>query len=101
MPPTSFAIPLDAGFRFVHEPLDCAGDAQLKRFVGRKDELDELVARVLLSNGGAFLLTGYRGVGKSTFVNRVIQEIREQLPAMAPILGPLTLVDVHLNVPRA
>jgi serine/threonine-protein kinase len=100
MPP-GYAIPLGASFRFVHEPLDCSGDTHLKRFVGRKDELEEIVARLLLSNGGAFLVTGYRGVGKSTFVNRVLEELRLLLPTMAASLGPLRLVDVHVNVPRA
>jgi eukaryotic-like serine/threonine-protein kinase len=99
--PLGYAIPLGASFRFVHEPLDCSGDTHLKRFVGRKDELEEIVARLLLSNGGAFLVTGYRGVGKSTFVNRVLEELRLLLPTMATSLGPLRLVDVHVNVPRA
>ena len=102
MPPLeAFAIPLNAAFRFVHEPLDCGVDAHLQRFVGRENELDELVARIILSDGGAFLLTGYRGVGKSTFVNRVIRDVRQQLPQLASIVGTMELVDVHLNIPRA
>ena len=101
MAPSLYAIPLGTGFRFVHEPLDCSADVHLKRFVGRRDELEELTARILLSDGGAFLVTGYRGVGKSTFVNRVIQEIQTQLPALVPTLGVVRLIDVHLSVPRA
>src|SRR5262245_61720834 len=101
MPPEAYAIPLNEEFRFVHEPLDCTAIAHLRRFVGRGSELDELVARIILSDGGAFLVTGYRGVGKSTFVNRVVHEVRTRLPELGPPVGTQHLVDVHLNVPRA
>lgn len=94
-----YSIPLNAEFRFVHEPLDGSSDVHQRRFVGRDDELGELAARLVLSDGGAFLITGYRGVGKSTFVNRVLKQVDQRLAAALDLVGPVELVDVHLNVP--
>ena len=92
-------IQLSSTFRFVHEPLG-TGDAEWTRFVGRGSELDDLVSRIVLSNGGAFLLTGYRGVGKTTFVNRVIHEVRQRLPVAAGFTGDSRVVDVAFNFAR-
>ena len=86
-------IALSRGFRFVHEPLGTSADVQWSRFVGRDAELDDLVSRIVLSDGGAFLLTGYRGVGKTTFVNRVIHDVRERLPRADGYAGPSRVVD--------
>ena len=94
-----YSIPLNSEFRFVHEPLDGSSDVHQRRFVGRDDELGELAARLVLSDGGAFLITGYRGVGKSTFVNRVLRQVDQRLAAAQDLVGPVELVDVHLNVP--
>lgn len=93
-------IALSPGFRFVHEPLGTSADAQWNRFVGRDAELDDLVSRIVLSDGGAFLLTGYRGVGKTTFVNRVIHDVRERLPRADGYAGRARVVDVAFNFAR-
>src|SRR5262249_33586843 len=79
-------IPLTDDFVFLHEPLrrgTLAGipteeQAQPARpLVGRRLELEELLLRLGRSRGGSFLITGYRGVGKTSFVNQVIHELRE------------------------
>jgi serine/threonine protein kinase len=93
-------IPLSRGFRFLHEPLGTSNDVSWIRFVGRDAELDDLVSRIVLSNGGAFLLTGYRGVGKTTFVNRVIHEVRERLPRAEGDAAQARVVDVAFNFAR-
>lgn len=81
------SIPLHAGFRFLHEPQYCFSEDW---FIGRKDEVDELVRRLQHSDGGSFLVTGYRGVGKTSFVNRALDILG----------GRVTLLDVHLNLAR-
>jgi serine/threonine-protein kinase len=63
------SIPLNPGFRFLHEPQSSFSEDW---FIGRKDEVDELVRRLQHSDGGSFLITGYRGVGKTSFVNKVL-----------------------------
>ena len=93
-------IVLSSDFRFVHEPLGTTSSASASRFVGREPELGELASRILLSEGGAFLITGYRGVGKSSFVNQVILALRRDLTAAGALIGPTDLVDVYLNFAR-
>src|SRR6187397_1708712 len=53
------AIPLVDTFRFVHEPIN---ETNASRFIGRESELAAFIERVRFSDGGSFLLTGYRGV---------------------------------------
>jgi len=98
-------IPLKSDFRFAHEPLADAlaweGGADDFRFVARDEELAELSMRLLLSQGGAFLVTGYRGVGKTSFVNQVIQQIKTHAPELSHALGqPVQIVDVRMNLAR-
>ena len=66
----------------------------------RNDELEDFVSRIVLSNGGAFLLTGYRGVGKTSFVNRVVHQVRERLPQARAFVGDARVVDVAFNFAR-
>src|ERR1035437_9723819 len=70
-------IPLNAGFRFVHEPIHMS---IRHRFGGRVAETEELVQRLQFSDGGSFLITGYRGVGKTSFVNQVIATLEQYRP---------------------
>lgn len=90
-------IPLSVEFRFAHEPVR---SDQGGRFVGRSAELDTLVQRILFSEGGSFLVTGYRGVGKTSFVGQVIRTLREAVAWARPVLGESVVVDVHLTIAR-
>ena len=90
-------IPLLPRFRFVHEPVGLGDAAQ---FVGRRHELESLAERILFSEGGSFLVTGYRGVGKTSFVNQVVRKLGDALPWARPVLGETEIVDVYLNVAR-
>src|SRR5690242_12447349 len=73
------AIPLRMNFRFGYEPIR---DSNSGRFVGRDRELTGLAERLEYSHGGSFLLTGYRGVGKTSFVNQVIKRLEERMPVL-------------------
>jgi serine/threonine protein kinase len=84
-------------FRFAHEPISKEASG---RFVGRHDELGALAERVLFSEGGSFLITGYRGVGKTSFVNRVIQKLDESLAWSQPLVGDVEILDIHINIAR-
>src|ERR1035441_10519688 len=90
-------LPLKPSFRFVHEPLLTGGAVE---FVGRSEELKELTMRVLFSNGGSFLITGYRGVGKSSFVNQVLASIDRALLWAQPLIGPTRAITVQLSLAR-
>jgi serine/threonine-protein kinase len=101
-----YRIPLQPYFRFLHEPIsfdetEATSNKILEsRFVGRDKELREMIQRILLSDGGAFLITGYRGVGKTSFVNRVIHEIKQNLPWLQNKIGEMDVLDIHLNLAR-
>lgn len=87
-------IPLREDFRFVHGPAD---PARRDRFVGRRAEVDDFASRLLYSDGGAFLVTGYRGIGKTSFVAAAIARLRK-LGAAGP--DPVEVLDLHLSITR-
>jgi Cdc6-like AAA superfamily ATPase len=66
-------IPLKASFRYVHEPL--SADEDVLPALGNQELVTELQSRILHSRGGAFLITGFRGVGKSTLVRKALDQI--------------------------
>jgi serine/threonine protein kinase/Cdc6-like AAA superfamily ATPase len=80
-------IPLRDNFRYVHEPIHVQME---QRFVGRTAEIQDLVQRILHSEGGSFLITGYRGVGKTSFVNQVLNRLGKEI----------LLLDIHVNLAR-
>src|ERR1022692_4641108 len=92
-------IPLNAAFRFVHEPIHMS---IRHRFVGRVAETEELVQRLQFSDGGSFLITGYRGVGKTSFVNQVIATLEQRvavLPVQINLSRPLQPAELmHLII---
>ncbi|MBA4849400.1 tetratricopeptide repeat protein [Emticicia sp. BO119] len=62
-------------YKFHHSPLNGDGD---EIFVGRKKIKDKFLN--ILKNGeknGAYLITGYRGMGKTSFVKSVLSEYTE------------------------
>src|SRR5262249_47549479 len=101
MSPQTCRIPLRADFRFIHEPLYEFGWPPPAYFVGRESDLDDLCTRLLYSEGGAFLVTGYRGVGKTSFVNQVVSRLRLGLAGPPQDGRKRDLVDVQLNLARS
>jgi serine/threonine-protein kinase len=74
-------IPLVDTFRFVHEPIN---ELNSDRFIGRHAELTAFVERVRFSDGGSFLVTGYRGVGKTSFINHALRQLETAVEAHRP-----------------
>ena len=91
--PGPLAIPLMPAFRYVHEP-SRAGQDPLPS-LGNEALMAELQSRILHSRGGTFLITGFRGVGKSTLVLRTLDEIRDRSQPADLIL------PVQLSVARS
>jgi serine/threonine-protein kinase len=90
-------IPLKPIFRFVHEPI---GPKTHSHFIGRQDELRALAERILFSDGGSFLVTGYRGVGKTSFINEVINVLKDNLSWASAHLRNTDVLDIHFNLAR-
>jgi hypothetical protein len=69
-------------------------DDLARHYVGRSDEEALKLARQLRHADGTILVTGYRGVGKSTFVNRAVFHAiseQEKLPPDGTLLVPVTV----------
>jgi len=79
-------------FRYVHEPLK--SDETAIPFISHQQFVDRLKERILRSTGGCFLVTGFRGVGKTTVVNRTIGEIIKSPPRNEII------IPVYISVAR-
>jgi serine/threonine-protein kinase len=60
-------------FRYVHEPL--IHDDTAIPFLEHQMYVQKLKERILYSTGGSFLVTGFRGVGKTTIIKRTINEL--------------------------
>ena len=71
-------VRLNPSFRYVHEPLPA--DEDVLPSLGNDAIGGELQSRLLHSEGGAFLISGFRGVGKSTMVLRVLDQIVAAVP---------------------
>ncbi len=62
-------------YKFIHGPLE--GEQLEKRFLGR-DKLIEKLKSILENSetkSGAYLITGYRGMGKTSFINKIIYDL--------------------------
>ena len=86
-------VPLKPSFRYIHEPVS-ANEVALPS-LGDDSLLAELQNRILHSRGGTFLITGFRGVGKSTLVLRV----RDQMVARSTSTD--VVLPVALSVARS
>lgn len=86
-------LSLEHTFCYVHEPL--RADATAIPLLGNSELVDELRDRIVHSRGGTFLVSGFRGVGKSTIVLRAL----DSLAAVDD--GADVVVPVVLSVARA
>ena len=72
-------IPL-YGFNHYHHANNC--EENIEGFIGRDSIIDKLSAWLKDSEGtkysGAYLITGYRGMGKSSFVHKAVEKLKEE-----------------------
>lgn len=57
-------------------PRSALSSDNLEYWIGRQEEIDRVVRGLTASTGTHYLITGYPGVGKSSFVSRAISEWR-------------------------
>ncbi len=68
-------ITLKKGFKYTHHPLE---EKDMENFFyGREEVLAELKAYIKESRGGSILVTGFRGVGKTSLVNKAILDLQK------------------------
>ncbi|MEZ4775244.1 MAG: ATP-binding protein [Bacteroidia bacterium] len=68
-------------YEFFHSPYSTDPEKEDTRFIGRKKLLDHL--QMILENSktksGAYLITGFRGMGKTSLVRKVIKEVNARI----------------------
>ncbi|MFT3942970.1 MAG: protein kinase [Ancrocorticia sp.] len=69
-------IPLAPSFRYIHEPQQHKGNDGWD--IGSSALADTLVMRIVHSSGGAFLFGGFRGVGKTSLINKAISDLLDR-----------------------
>ncbi len=84
-------------FRYVHEPI--TGQLTDTWVVGRHRLARELADKIMMSRGGAILISGLRGVGKTTYVQLAIQLIRSARQSYQHY-SDVELVDVWISLAR-
>jgi serine/threonine protein kinase len=95
---------LDAQFRYVHEPV--TSDQEGIPFLGNRGAVDALKERIRHSNGGSFLITGFRGVGKTTVIRRALSELGAEpdepdlIPLFLNVARPMTTDELLFEVVR-
>lgn len=72
----NLAIEIDSSYNLNNIPhsIDEFDDKHPKIFIGRKQHIKKFLSFLRGSNKGVFLITGFRGMGKTSFVNHVIKE---------------------------
>ncbi len=97
------AYRLRSDYEYRHSPISFADDdpdenkKQLEYFVGREKDLTDFANHLTRSRkGGAFLVTGYRGVGKTSFVNRAVFEYKLKHNLEKP--QPEEVVDIPIKL---
>ncbi|MDA2913450.1 protein kinase [Acidobacteriia bacterium AH_259_A11_L15] len=93
-----YKYPLNKNLSYLHEPL--RGRRSAAWAVGRTERARALAERIMFLRGGAFLVTGFRGVGKTTFAHLVLEIIRAEKQRYARILEDFELLDVWINLAR-
>lgn len=92
----SMIIPL-YGFKGFHHANNSGKD--IDEFIGRTSIVDKLKAWLRDSGkkyAGAYLVTGYRGMGKSSFVHKSIQELKEEnKKSLAKIRMLKVIADIY------
>jgi eukaryotic-like serine/threonine-protein kinase len=92
-PARAIILALKESFRYIHEPALTGEDALPS--LGNDALMADLERRIRHSRGGTFLVTGFRGVGKSTLVLRALDDVVARS-------GPGEVVlPVSLSVARA
>ncbi|MER5949686.1 serine/threonine-protein kinase [Streptomyces sp. NPDC001904] len=94
-------MPLHREFHYIHEPLP-VGDASIP-VLGHEDLMELLCERLMHSHGGTFLVTGFRGVGKTTLVLRALEKAAADFDRGGPARSGAdrrVLLRVHVSVAR-
>lgn len=91
-----FNIPLP-GFKYFHR--SSSEEIVDSKFIGRDKSSKQLYSWLMgeRTRSGSYLITGYRGMGKSSFVGRILYEISIRVTGKTSILGLLSFVLIWIG----
>jgi hypothetical protein len=92
---SSYKIPLSKPYF----PRSALSSDKLEFWVGLQEQVDRVVRGLLASAETHYLITGYPGVGKSSFVARVVADWRRLSAARG--ISRLLIFDLHLARPQS
>ncbi len=75
-------------YTFQHNPME---DPKDPKWVGRDDIGDKFKSYLKDGDSGAYLITGYRGMGKTSFVRRAINQYIEEAVTDSRTVRPITI----------
>jgi len=78
----------------INSPIE---EKQQGYFVGRNSELSLLVNEILRKNSGAILVSGYRGVGKTSLVYKALWETKFQDKNIIPIVLNASQLEAEIK----
>jgi serine/threonine protein kinase len=85
-------------FRFVHEPFYTS--SRSLAFVGRSLIIDRLATRIIRSDGGSLLIIGYRGIGKTSLANALVERITSRLQSGTKVAAAARVLPITLAITR-
>ena len=89
-------------FEYVHKSWIAGqkGTTTLGLMIGRDRIIEKLKTWLIKekSNGGSYLITGYRGMGKTCFVDRVLYELVGKTTFWTNLIGFLTFIVIGISV---
>jgi serine/threonine protein kinase len=97
----SVHIPMTPSFTLLHGPLERDEPIPL---IGNDHVIEKVMRRIVHSNEGSFLVTGFRGVGKTTVVRRALEAVRRRgdevtlVPVFVDVAQPKTKGDLLVEV---
>lgn len=93
------AFALRSDFKFLNFPTDLKKKSNAD-FIGRKAQISTFLSFLNHSTKGVYLVTGYRGMGKTSFVNHVVYNYRkkENLKQKEPYVEKQKIIPIHLTI---
>ncbi|NHM08026.1 ATP-binding protein [Flavobacterium sp. CYK-4] len=95
----NIAIGLPDDFKFINIP-NGTDKKSNKNFIGRKAQIIKFLSFLNSSNKGVYLITGYRGMGKTSFVNHVLYQYQKKsnLKKLGKFKNRKKIIPLHLTI---
>lgn len=90
----NIAVGLPSSFKFINFPSGLDRKSN-RHFIGRKMHINKFLSFLNSSTKGVYLVTGYRGMGKTSFVNHVLYNYRNSIQSKSK---KSKVIPLHLTI---